>query len=277
MLTFKTEPQHRCSCPLTRVRKFFQIHSAQRFFLIAYDCMNNGRTGTDNRHGAFDSNASHLQPFTRFASLLNFARIFMPVTHTFFHSKVGKNKLHPFSKISASVLSLVDFKMSLHSQLLNLFIKDILVGVDVSCSGFMEAGSRRSLGPRPMGNSIGVLPLKGYLCVSHRCCLAHQLGKSDLCQSCLVQFFGGCINKCQEELLEQSNTHLSSVWPGSARSFGKSVHIVHSIECLHVKRLVEGHIRTNHLRMHLEGVHPLMKLRDDFRRRGPLAWICCEM
>ena len=34
-----------------------------------------------------------------------------------------------------------------------------LVGVGVSCSGFMEGGSRRSLGLRPKANSMG-LPLK---------------------------------------------------------------------------------------------------------------------
>ena len=33
-----------------------------------------------------------------------------------------------------------------------------LIGVDVSCSGFMEAGFMRSLGLLPMANSIGVLP-----------------------------------------------------------------------------------------------------------------------
>ena len=116
---------------------------------------------------------------------------------------------------------------------------------------------------------------KGYLCVSDRCCLAHQLGRSDLCQRCLVQFFGGCINKCQEKLLEQSNTHLSSVWPRSMRSCRKSLHIEHSVECLHVMRSVEGHIRTNRLRVHLEGVHPHMKLSNTFRWRGSLTWTCC--
>ena len=35
-----------------------------------------------------------------------------------------------------------------------------MVGVDVSWSGFRRAGSRRSLGFRPMANSMVVLPLK---------------------------------------------------------------------------------------------------------------------
>ena len=35
-----------------------------------------------------------------------------------------------------------------------------MVGVDVRCSGFMEAASKRSLGLCPMASSMGVLPLK---------------------------------------------------------------------------------------------------------------------
>ena len=40
------------------------------------------------------------------------------------------------------------------------------------------------------------------------------------------------------------------------------------MECLHVMRLVGGHIRTNRLRVHLKSVHPLTKLSNDFRWRG---------
>ena len=140
-----------------------------------------------------------------------------------------------------------------------------MVGVDVSCSGFMEAGSRRSLGLRPTANPMGVLPLEGHLCISHRCCLAHQVGRSDLCQSGLVQVVGGCIHESQEKLLEQSYTHLSSVWPWCMRSFRKSLHVVHSVECLHVVRMVESHICTNRLRVHLERVYPLMNFSNYFR------------
>ena len=60
------EPQHRCFCSLTRVRKFFQIQSVQRPPKLAYIGLKNGRTGTDNCHGALDGNDFHLQPFTRF-------------------------------------------------------------------------------------------------------------------------------------------------------------------------------------------------------------------
>ena len=77
--------------------------------------------------------------------------------------KVKRNKLHPCSMISADVFSLLYFKMSLHSQ--SIFEiphrgGPVFVGVHVRCSGIMEAGSRRSLGLRPMANSMEVLPLE---------------------------------------------------------------------------------------------------------------------
>ena len=51
--------------------------------------------------------------------------------------------------------------MCLHSQLLNFLIEKVLfVDVDVSCSGFMEAGSMRSLGLLPIAYSTGVLSLR---------------------------------------------------------------------------------------------------------------------
>ena len=149
--------------------------------------------------------------------------------------------------------------------------RSCLVGVDVSCSGFMEIPGSPS-----HGQFHGRFTTLGYLCVSHRCCLTHQLGKSDLCQSGLVQVFGDRLHECQEKLLEQSYTHLGSVWPWSMLSRRKSLHIVHSIECLHVMRL-EGRISTNLLRIHMEGVHPLMKLWSDFWWRGTLTWIRCQM
>ena len=91
------------------------------------------------------------------------------------------------------------------------------------------------------------------------------------------RFFGGCIHECRKKLLKQSYTNLSSIWPRSVRSCWKSLHIMHSIECLHVMRMVESHICTNRLRIHLEGIHPFMKFGNDFRWRGTLTWICCLM
>ena len=48
-------------------------------------------------------------------------------------------------------------------------------------------------------------------------------------------------------------------------------------ECLHVMRMVKGHICANLLRIHLKCVPPLMKLGHDFGWRGTLTWTCCQM
>ena len=71
-------------------------------------------------------NLIHLQTFSRFSSVLNFARIPRPVKYTCSYLKIGRNKLHSSGKISANVFSLLDFEMCLHSQLLNLLIQEVL-------------------------------------------------------------------------------------------------------------------------------------------------------
>ena len=104
---------------------------------------------------------------------------------------------------------------------------------------------------------------QSYLCVSHRRCVAHQLGTCDLWQSSLVQIFGGCVHECREEPCKQSDTDFSSMCPKSMWSNRKSLNIVHLTECLHVMKMMESHVCTNRLRIHLEIVHPLMKLGND--------------
>ena len=47
---------------LTRVRKFFQIHSVQRSPQLAYVCLKYGRTCIDNCHGALDCKDFHHFP-----------------------------------------------------------------------------------------------------------------------------------------------------------------------------------------------------------------------
>ena len=69
--------------------------------------------------------------------------------------------------------------------------RSCLVGVDVSCSGFMEAVSRRSLGLRPMANSMGVLPLKVTCVFLTVAALRINWAGVNLCQSGLVQVSGG--------------------------------------------------------------------------------------
>ena len=121
------------------------------------------------------------------------------------------------------------------------------------------------------------LTTQGYLCVSDCCCLAHQLGRSDLCQSGLVQDFGGCIHECQEKFREQPNTQsqlglakeyvvLSEV--SSHGAFDRM------LACREVGGKPYPHIS---FRVHLKRVHPLMKLDNDFRWRSTLVWIGCQM
>ena len=91
--------------------------------------------------GPLTAMISTFNPSARFSSLLDFARILLSCT------KVRRNKLHPFSKISADVFSL-------------LYFTACAVGVGVICSGFLEAGFRKSFRLRPTASSMGVLPLK---------------------------------------------------------------------------------------------------------------------
>ena len=76
---------------------------------------------------------------------------------------------------------------------------------------------------------------------------------------------------------KQSDTQFSSLWPRSMWSQQKPINIVHSIERLHVMRMMESHVCTNRLRIHLKNVHPLVKLGNDFWWISTLTWTCCYM
>ena len=196
-------------------------------------CLKYGRTCIDNSHGALDCNDFHLQPFSRFPSLLDLARISLPVKHTFSCTKVRRNSC--------------------------------LVGVDVSCSGFMEAGSRRSLRLRPMANSMGVLQLK-VTCVFLTVAALRINWAGVICARVVwSRFFEAVSTSAKRKFLEQSYTRLSSVRPWCMWSCRKYLHVAHSVECQHVVTMVESHICTSRLWVHLEGVHPLAKLSNNFR------------
>ena len=199
-LTFTREPQHRRSFSLTRIRKFFQIHSVQRSPQLAHVCLKYGRTCVDNSHGALDCNDFHLQPFSRFSSLLDLARIFLPVKHMFSCTKVRRNKLRPFSKILADVFSLLSFKMSFHSQFLDFLVEEVLLGWRGYKLFWIHGRWVQEISwVSSHGQFHGRFATSGHLCISHRCCSAHQLGKSDLCQSGLVQVFWSLYPpECQE-------------------------------------------------------------------------------
>ena len=147
-----------------------------------------------------------------------------------------------------------------------------MVGVDVSCSGFLEAGSRRSLGLRPTATSMGVLPLE-VTCVFLTVAALRINWAGVICTRVVWSRFLEPVSTSAKRHFLNSRT----VRTWCMQSCRKSPYVVHSAECPHVLRLVEGHIRTNRLRVHLKRVHPLMKLSNDFRWRGTLAWICCQM
>ena len=78
--------------------------------------------------------------------------------------------------------------------------------VDVSCSGFMEAGSMRSLGLLPMANSMGVLPLR-VNCVFLTVAALRISWAGVICDRVVSsRFFGGCFHECREKAFQQSNT-----------------------------------------------------------------------
>ena len=65
-----------------------------------------------------------------------------------------------------------------------------------------------------------------------------------------------------------------------AVEFGRlasSTPCAHWIECLHIMRMMESHICTNRLRIHLESVHPFMKFGNDPWWRSTLTWNGCQM
>ena len=172
----------------------------------------------------------------------------MPVKHVFSCTKVRWNKLHSFSNTSADVFSLLYFKVRLHSQFLNFLIEEVLLGWrGCKLFWFMEAGSRRSLGFRPI---VIVLEWSG-------------------------PGFWRRYPPVPREI--SSYTHLCSVRPWCMWSCWNSLHVVQSVVCLHVVRMVESHICTNRLRVHLERVHPLMNLSNYFRCRRTFAWLGCQM
>ena len=64
--TFTRKPQHMCSCLLTRIWRFFQIHSVFWPRQLAYACLKYGRTSIDNCHGALTAMISTFNHFPDF-------------------------------------------------------------------------------------------------------------------------------------------------------------------------------------------------------------------
>ena len=113
------------------------------------------------------------------------------------------------------------------------------------------------------GQFHGRLDTSGHLCISHRCCLAHQLGMSDLCQSGLIQVLEAVSTSAKRFFL-------NSRTPICAR-FGHGVCglLEFSSRCAFGRMLArredgEKHIWTNCYRIHLECIHRFMKFRNHF-------------
>ena len=277
-LTITRKPQNRCSCPLTRIRKFFQIHPVSKGLLgsLAFTWKMEAPVLITTM-GPLTARIFNLQPFSRFSSLLNFAQILLPVRHTFSHWEIGRNNLHSFSKISANIFSLLDFEMCLHSWLFESphSRRSCLVHVDVSCCGFMEAGSMRSLALLHMANSMGVVPLR-VTCVFLTVAAFRIKRAGVICARVVWSRFLRLSPRVQREtswtIVHPSQLDLATV---CVRACRKCLYVEPSIESLHVMRTMESHVCTNRLRVHLESVHPLMKFGNDFRWRCSLTWVCC--
>ena len=159
--------------------------------------------------GPLTGRISTFQPSSRLPPLLNFARIFLPIKYTFSYSKIGRNKLHPFSKISVDVLSLLDFKVCLQSQLLNFFITKVLFGW-CGCQLFWIHGScLRSHGLLPMAISIGVLPLR-VACVFHTVAALRINWAGVLCDRVVSSRFSEAVSTSAERNFLNNRTPISA-------------------------------------------------------------------
>ena len=157
--------------------------------------------------------------------------------------------------------------------------RSYLDGVDVSCSGFMEAASRRSLGFRSShGQFHGRLATKGHVCVFLTFAALRINWAGVICARLVWSTCLEAVSTSAKRKFLNSRTPIScSVRPWCMWSCRNSLHVLHSVECLQVVRMVESHICTNRHRVHLERVHPLMNFGNYFRCRSTFAWIRCQM
>ena len=124
--------------------------------LLPYDFFLFGVFGNESWWHHNDSKNFNPQPSSRLPSLLNFARIFLPIKYTFSYSKIRRNKLlHAARSRRISSRCWTSRRVFKANFWISSSRRSCLVGVDVSCSGLMDAGSMRSLGLLPMANSIG--------------------------------------------------------------------------------------------------------------------------
>ena len=203
LLDLPRKPQHRWSCPLTRIWKFFQNPPCPKVFLVCLHLPEKmDAPALITTIGAFDSKNLHLQPSSRLPSFAEFCSdLLASKTHVLLYEWSGGTNFILSAK-SRRMSSRCWTSMCFHSQFLNLFIEKVLFGW-CGCQLFwIHGGWVREISWSPSTQS--------YLCVPHRCCLTHQLVRSDLCQSGLAQIFGGCIHECRERNFLNNRTPISA-------------------------------------------------------------------
>ena len=108
----------------------------------------------------------------------------------------------------------------------------------------------RSLGLFSMTISTSVLPPR-VTCVFLTVAALRISWASVICYRIVLSKFLEVVSTSAEKPFKQSDSDFSSICPRSMWSSKKSLNVVHSIECLHVMKMMESHVCTNRLRIHL--------------------------
>ena len=141
--------------------------------------------------------------------------------------------------------------------------KSCLFGVDVSCAGSKEAGSMRSLGLLPTTDCIGVLPLRAT-CVFLTVAALRMNCAGVICDRVVLsKFLEAVCTSVERNFLKQSDTRFSSIWQGVCGPVGNFL-ILEFGRSLHITMMMECHVCTDCLPIHLDRIHPFMKFGDDF-------------
>ena len=150
--------------------------------------------------------------------------------------------------------------------------------MDVSCSGFMETGSRRSLGFLPMASTTGVLPLK-VTSVFLTVAALHINWAGVICGRVVwSRLFEAVSTSDKRNFLNSRSFHFCSVRPWCMWFCWNSVHVVHSVECLQVVRMVEKpclHKLPADSSGMYPSIHEVLKLLP--MERYSLHRVCCQM
>ena len=127
-----------------------------------------------------------------------------------------------------------------------------------------KLGSMKSLCLLPMADSIGVLPLR-VTCVFLTVAALRINWAGVICDRVVWSGFLEAVSTSAERNFLNDRTPIPARFgQGVCGPVGSPLHMVHSIKCLHVMRMMESHIYTIRLRIHLKSVHPFMKFGDEF-------------